>query len=79
MDESALQFEDIAALAGKLSPQQKILLVEKVMASLKEDLSLTEKKPRRSLYGLWPDVSISAEEIDEARREMWANFPREDI
>ncbi|MFN7947013.1 MAG: DUF2281 domain-containing protein [Blastocatellia bacterium] len=36
-------------------------------------------RPRRSLEGIWEDlnVSISREEIDEARREMWANFPRE--
>lgn len=35
--------------------------------------------PRRSLEGIWEgmDVRISKEEIDEARREMWANFPRE--
>lgn len=39
------------------------------------------KRPRRSVKGLCADlgVSISAEEIDEARREMWGRFPREDI
>ncbi len=38
-------------------------------------------KPLRSLYGLWQDagINLSTEEIDEARREMWRNFPREDI
>jgi hypothetical protein len=37
--------------------------------------------PRRSLYGLCADLgpAPSAEDIDEVRREMWANFPREDI
>ena len=36
---------------------------------------------RRELEGLWADlgVDISAEEIDAARREMWGNFPRDDI
>ena len=31
--------------------------------------------------GLWADSPnrISEEEIDAARREMWGNFPREDI
>jgi len=31
--------------------------------------------------GLWADlgVSLSAEEIKENQREMWKNFPREDI
>ena len=37
------------------------------------------KKSRRSLEGMWKGVDISAEDIDEARREMWGNFPREDF
>lgn len=36
-------------------------------------------KPRRSLLGLWADLNIriSDEDIREARREMWGNFPRD--
>ena len=39
----------------------------------------TKKKPRKSSAGALAhlNISISKEEIDEARREMWANFPRE--
>ena len=39
------------------------------------------KRPFNSIKGLWADlaISLSAQEIDEARREMWKNFPREDI
>ncbi len=39
------------------------------------------KRPRRSLMGLWADldVKITREDIDEARQEMWGNFPREDF
>ncbi|CAN5245264.1 hypothetical protein BH20ACI1_BH20ACI1_26930 [soil metagenome] len=37
------------------------------------------KKSLESLEGMWKGVDISAEDIDEARREMWGNFPREDI
>ena len=39
------------------------------------------KKPFKSIEGLWADlkISLSAEEIDENQREMWKNFPREDI
>ena len=39
------------------------------------------KPPLKSSAGLWEDlgVDISAEDIDEARREMWGNFPRNDI
>jgi hypothetical protein len=39
----------------------------------------TAKHPRRSLKGLWAkfDVNISEEDIDQARQEMWGNFPRD--
>lgn len=39
------------------------------------------KKPFRSIKGILAGrgISISAEEIDQARREMWRNFPSEDI
>jgi hypothetical protein len=39
------------------------------------------KQPRKSLYGLWAGkgIDITEEDIDEIRREMWSNFPREDI
>ena len=39
------------------------------------------RRSRRSLKGLWADlgVNISAEDIAEARREMWGRFPREDV
>lgn len=39
------------------------------------------KKPFRSIKGILAGrgISVSAEDIDEARREMWKNFPREDI
>ena len=36
-------------------------------------------KPLRGLEGIWEDMGfdISEEDIAEARREMWGNFPRE--
>lgn len=38
-------------------------------------------KPFKSIKGLWSDLSISlsAEEIDANQREMWKDFPREDV
>jgi hypothetical protein len=37
--------------------------------------------PREPLRGPWKDlgVSITDRDISEARREMWGNFPREDV
>ena len=42
-------------------------------------LGTKQRGPRKSLYGLWKDsgVSISEEDITEARKEMWGKFPRE--
>jgi len=36
-------------------------------------------QPLRSLEGLWADldINITEEDISEARREMWGNFPRD--
>ncbi|MFN0169178.1 MAG: hypothetical protein ACKV22_22370 [Bryobacteraceae bacterium] len=41
----------------------------------------TSVQPRRSGKGLWADLNITltAEEIEENQREMWKNFPREDL
>jgi hypothetical protein len=39
------------------------------------------KKPFKSVKGLWVDlgVSLSAAEIEDNRRDMWRNFPWDDI
>jgi hypothetical protein len=41
----------------------------------------TKKPPFKSVRGLWAGlgISLSAEEIEENEREMWRNFPRDDI
>ncbi|MGL5193753.1 MAG: DUF2281 domain-containing protein [Chroococcales cyanobacterium] len=41
----------------------------------------TQKRPLKSVKGLWADlkVDITEEDIAQARKEMWGNFPREDI
>jgi len=38
-----------------------------------------QKKPLKSLLGLWAELNIhiTEEDIAEARREMWGNFPRD--
>jgi len=37
------------------------------------------RQPLRSLRGLWKDfnINITEDDISEARREMWGNFPRD--
>ena len=74
---SDMSFEQVITLSDSLSPLEKVRLVEHVMNSLKKDIE--PKQPRKLLYGLWQGVTLSSEEIDEARKEIWGNFPREDI
>ncbi|MGA2597962.1 MAG: hypothetical protein ABSH09_13345 [Bryobacteraceae bacterium] len=40
-----------------------------------------KRPPFKSVRGMWAHLGISlpAEEIEENQREMWRNFPREDI
>jgi hypothetical protein len=61
-------------------------VIQRLAAQLSETaLTLTTpqnpQKKSRSLHGLLADLGPgpSAEEIDESRREMLANFPREDF
>jgi hypothetical protein len=37
------------------------------------------KQPLQGFHGIWADlgVEITADDIAEARREMWGDFPRE--
>jgi hypothetical protein len=39
------------------------------------------RRPLRSVKGLWADldIDITEEDIAQARKEMWGNFPRNDI
>jgi hypothetical protein len=42
---------------------------------------VAKKRPFKSVKGLWAGlgISLSASEIEENQRDMWSNFPREDI
>lgn len=73
--------DEALALVEKLSPLDKVRLLEKLASTLESDLAQTQVEPLESLYGLWADlnIDISEDDIAQARREMWSNFPREDI
>ncbi len=79
MSEHVTGFEQAVAMALNLSPLDKVRLVEQVMATLEQDLTTSQKKAKRSLYGLWSGVSVSADDIGQARQEMWGKFPHEDV
>lgn len=68
--------EKVLETLRELSPekQQQVL---KFVESLKQDNG--PRKPLRSLEGILEDldIDITEEDIAEARREMWGNFPRD--
>lgn len=59
-----------------LAPAQKQEVLDFVESLKKKNGS---EEPRRSLLGLWADLNfhVTEEDISEARREMWGNFPRD--
>lgn len=56
--------------------QQKLLTFARALSG-----STVKKPPFRSPEGLWADLSVNvtAEDIAQARKEMWGHFPRKDI
>ncbi len=68
--------EQVVEKLRDLPPEKQKEVLEFVDA-LKENAGT--RKPRRSLLGLWADlnVHITEQDIAEARREMWGNFPRD--
>ena len=65
--------------AVRALPAEKQQEVLDHAAKLREEAG--KKRPFKSVKGLWADldISLSPEEIDENRRDMWRNFTREDI
>ncbi|NER33224.1 MAG: hypothetical protein F6J93_03980 [Oscillatoria sp. SIO1A7] len=72
-----MTLETVLSLAKQLSLVEKVRLIELMAPEIEREL-VGAKTPRRSLWGICADLgkAPSAEEIDEARRDVWANFPR---
>ena len=79
LQERPVDLRRILELAQDLSLLDKVRLIERMMPQIEDELASATKKPKLSLLGICKDLggAPSAETIDEARREAWANFPRE--
>ena len=66
-------------LANKLSLVDKVRLIEQIAPQIEKELTKIQPKSRQSLRGIWRGANIAESDIDEVRKEMWNNFPREDI
>lgn len=78
---TAVDLDHVLAMAAQLSTLDKVRLIDRLAPQIEHDLVEEGPKTYKSLYGLWADLgpAPSAQEIDAARREVWASFPREDI
>jgi hypothetical protein len=77
--EKTVTLAEILDMVTRLSLLDKVRLIERVAPQIEREIAVNQSKPRKSLRGLWRGVDITAEDIAEARREMWGNFSREDI
>jgi len=77
----AMTLEQVISLARQLPPVEKIRLIELMAPEIERDMLGQRPPSRKSLLGLCADLgpAPSTEDIDEIRREMWADFPREGI
>jgi hypothetical protein len=75
----AVTLDEIVQLTRQLSLLDKVRLIEQLAPQIEQELKVVQPAELSPLRGLWKGVDISEEEIAEARREMWGNFPREDI
>jgi hypothetical protein len=65
-------FREAIKAIQRLSPEKKRQLIDQLTAELEAGESVTPL----ALSGTWAGVSLSAEEIDEGRRDCWAGLGR---
>ncbi len=73
--------DDILHWINQLPLRKRLRLAAEILANLSGQLPVdTEaKKPLRSLYGIWHGFSVTAEDITQARREMWGMFAEREL
>jgi len=71
--------DQVLTLAHRLSPVDKVRLIEHIAPQIEQELQASQNGPRKSLRGLWQGLDTTEEEINEMRQELWDDFPRKDI
>jgi hypothetical protein len=77
--EKIVTLEATLELVKQLSLVDKVRLIMQIAPQIEKELTNIQPKPRQSLRGIWRDADITESDINEVRKEMWSNFPREDI
>ena len=64
----------------ELPPHERLKVISQALPEIEQ--GLTEKtRAYKPLRGLWKDLrpAVSMQDIDDARSEMWRDFPHKDI
>lgn len=77
--ENVVTLEEVLDLTKRLSLVDKVRLIEHLSLQIERGLKAARSTGRKSLRGLWKGLDLTEEDLAEARREMWGNFPREDL
>lgn len=77
--DTPITLEEVLRLASKLPLKDKVRLIEQVAPQIQRDIQSSSRKPRRTLKGIWRGLNITEADINEARREAWGDFPRQDV
>jgi hypothetical protein len=75
----SVTLEEAFAFVRQLSPVDKARLIERMVPDIERELRAAQLTPRVSLRGLWQGLDITGDEIDQAREDMWSEFPRKDV
>jgi hypothetical protein len=72
--------ETVLGMLRRLPPRERLSVIAKALPETERDLA-GQTQTLSSLKGLWKslDFDVTAEAIESARREIWADFPREDF
>ena len=71
--------DEALAFVRQLSAVDKARLIERMVPDIERELRAARSTRPVSLRGLWRGLDITKDEIDQAREEMWSEFPRTDV
>ena len=73
------KLEEILISTRLLPTEDKLRLIRYVTDQIEGDFRKKQTGAGKSLRGIWKGLNITDEEILEARKQMWRDFPRGDI
>jgi hypothetical protein len=81
MPDKTPTLDEMIERAKQLSTLDKLHLIEELIRDVRATIGQAPPAPFKSLYGTLADLGTapSAEDLEETRREMLHNFPRDDV